>query len=150
MPHPHVPEASDITLMSGVDQRCFHNMETPFHCNTKVCHQVMSALMGPLSHMLWWGKLLMACSTCSLLMNACPGWTTFVACWIRRRLVKLCTSVFIRNHQPLAWPSSARSRASFASGSHSCSRIVSTSMSRNVRHVLGPSNLDCSSGIPND
>ena len=43
-PHPHLPDASKVMMMSCFCSVCDHSMDTPFHCAAKQCHHSMSDL----------------------------------------------------------------------------------------------------------
>ena len=147
-PHPHEPEASDANSLLGRSWGR-SRIDTPFHSVTNRCHHARSALNSLLRRIGWgqcgcmgtaWRRLII------LRRNERPDHTTLHA-WLRS---PTRDSRSRREHDFRSLHSRRRDkrRCNLSAGKRSCAALVSISMPRYVRHVVGPSVLWVAIGTP--
>ena len=119
---------------------------TLFHDSRKVSHQARSDRTAPRRGMGWCGFLVAAWSSNSRRRNDLPGFTTTQACC--NFPARDSSSFFMHERFPIQVETSALSSTSLACGRRSCSVMVSISMPRKVRHVVGPSSFWVATGTP--
>ena len=127
-PHPHEPEASDVRITSGDERRESCIMESPFQCSMKLCHHMMSERASVFMRVLNVYRTIVRPERMTALASC-------------RQPTNDSRSLFLQHFRWIHFFRSTLSLASFWVGSLSSSLMVSSSMPRKVKHVVGPSFL---------
>ena len=138
-PHPHEPEASEITVMPASLKARVESIDVPFHLSMNNFHHARSDLNALLRRIGLFGHRADLSSSIILLRNDLPGLTTVLA-WCSWP-IKNSSSLFSQCLRESHWSISCFSRSNFSVGRRISILRVSIRMPRNVRIGAGPSIL---------